>query len=317
MFPDIKGLETSLFKEQIAYINKHYHVISAYDLMDAIESGSSLPPNALLLTFDDGYIDHFSEVFPVLKKEKLPGCFFPSAKSIIENKMLDVNKIHFIMASTPKKNLLVDYIFRALDEYRELFHLESNDFYWKKCGAANRFDPAETIFVKRMLQRDLPKELRSIIADRLFKKFVSIDGEAFSRELYMNLDQVAYLQSNGMYVGSHGYEHCWLNSISEDAQRKEIDLSLQFLEKVGNDTGRWIMCYPCGGYDESLLSILRERNCVAGFSTEVNIADLEKDNPLILPRLDTNDLPKDSEAAPNKWAQKERAAIDSGKALWT
>lgn len=317
MFPEIKGLETDLFKEQVAYIKKHYHVISAYELMDAIESGSCLPPNALLLTFDDGYIDHFTEVFPVLEKEKLSGCFFPPAQSILENKILDVNKIHFIIASTSEKNLLVEHLFRVLDEYRNLFHLKSNDFYWKKCGAPNRFDSAETIFVKRMLQRDLPKELRNIITDRLFKKFVSIDEEAFSKELYMSLDQVAYLQSNGMYIGSHGYEHCWLNSISADAQRREIDLSLQFLEKVGSDTGRWIMCYPYGGYDESLLSILKQRNCIAGFSIEVAIADLTKDDPLTLPRLDTNDLPKNSEAAPNKWAQEGRVATDSGKALWT
>ncbi len=317
MFPDIKGLETDLFKEQVAYIKKHYHVISAYELMDAIESGSCLPPNALLLTFDDGYIDHFTEVFPVLKKEKLPGCFFPPVEPILENKVLDVNKIHFIIASTPEKNLLVEYIFQALDEYRNVFHLESNDFYWKKCGAPNRFDSAETIFVKRMLQRDLPKELRNILADWLFKKFVSVDGETFSRELYMSLEQVAHLQSNGMYIGSHGYEHCWLNSISVDAQRREIDLSLQFLEKVGSDTERWIMCYPCGGYDKSLLSILKEKNCTAGFSTEVDIADLETDDPLTLPRLDANDLPKDSVAAPNKWAKKRRVAIDSGKSLWT
>jgi len=315
LFPDIKGLETELFKEQIAYIKKHYSVISAYDLIDIIESGSCLPPNALLLTFDDGYIDHFTDVFPILKKEKLPGCFFPPSKPIFENKVLDVHKIHFIMAATPQKNLLVEYVFGTLDEYRDAFNLESNDFYWNKCGVPNRFDSAETIFVKRILQRDLPKELRGIIADKLFEKFVSVDGEAFSKELYMNLDQVSYLQANGMYIGSHGYEHCWLDSINEDAQRREIDLSLQFLDRVGSDTSRWIMCYPCGGYNESLLNILKEKNCTVGLTTRVDIADLSNDNSLTLPRIDTNDLPMNSEAKTNIWTQKGTVAVNIRKAL--
>ena len=317
LFPEINGLETELFKEQVAFIKKYYNVISAYELMDAIQFGSSLPPNAILLSFDDGFIDHFTQVFPVLDKEKIPGCFFPSAKPIVENKVLDVNKIHFIIASTPKKNLLVDYVFRALDEYRDTFQLESNDYYWQKCGIPNRFDPAETNFVKRMLQRYIPEKLRSILTERLFEHFVSTDGVAFSQELYMSLDQLSYLQNNNMYIGSHGYEHCWSNSVSLDAQKKEVDLSLQFLEQVGSDTSRWIMSYPYGGYDESLLSILREKNCKAGFGTEVEIADLSKHDPLILPRLDVNDLPKDANAAPNKWVQKIRKSENAEKEIWT
>jgi len=303
MFPEMKWLETNLFKEQIVYIKKHYNVVSAYELMDAVQFGSCLPPNALLLTFDDGYIDHFTEVFPILEKEKLPGCFFPAAKPVLENRVLDVNKIHFIIASTPNKKVLVNYIFHALDEYRHTYQLESNNYYWKKCGVSNRFDSAEIIFVKRMLQRDLSNPLRSIITERLFEHFVSQDSVAFSKELYMSLDQLSYLQNNNMYIGSHGYEHCWLNSISSDAQRKEVEQSLQFLKQIGSDTERWIMCYPYGGYDESLLSILKEKNCLVGLSTKVDITDLLKHDPLILPRLDTNDLPKDSDAAPNKWLE--------------
>ena len=75
------------------------------------------------------------------------------------------------------------------------------------------------------------------------------------------------------------------------------------------------MCYPYGGYDESLLSILKERNCTVGLTIEVGIADLAKNDPLTLPRLDTNDLPKDSEAGANKWTRKGREGIDSGKDL--
>jgi peptidoglycan/xylan/chitin deacetylase (PgdA/CDA1 family) len=303
-YPEIKALAIDQFKEQIAYLKKYYNPISAYDLMNAIESVSDLPPQPLLLTFDDAYIDHFTEVFPVLDKEKLSGCFFPPARCIAENSVLDVNKIHFILACVPDKSVLVNHIYRSLDQNRSPYHLKSKEFYWQKCGVPSRYDPAEVMFVKYMLQRELPEELRKIVTGELFKQFVSSDEKAFSKELYMSIEQISCLQRNGMYVGSHGFDHYWLNSISEDDQRKEIDLSLKFLTTVGSDPDRWIMCYPYGAYNESLLSILKERNCFVGLTTRVGLADLMHDNPLILPRLDTNDLPKDSTSEPNEWTRK-------------
>jgi len=305
-YPEIKGLDIALFKEQLVYIKKHYNVISAYDLMDAIKSNSTsdLPPQSLLLTFDDGYIDHFTDVFPVLDREKLSGCFFPPAKCILESQVLDVNKIHFILACVPDKSVLVNYIYQSLDENRSLYHLESSEFYWQKCGVPSRYDTAEVMFVKYMLQRELLEKLRYVITNELFKKFVSNDEKAFSKELYSSIDQISCLQRNGMYIGSHGFDHYWLNSISEDDQRKEIDLSLEFLKKIGSDPFRWIMCYSYGEYNESLLTILKERNCSVGLTTKVGVADLNSDNPLTLPRLDTNDLPKDSKLEPNEWTIK-------------
>ena len=64
-FPEIKGLTTDQFKEQIAYIKKYYNVIGGNDLLEAMSSGDDIPPKALLLTFDDGYSDHFTQVFLV------------------------------------------------------------------------------------------------------------------------------------------------------------------------------------------------------------------------------------------------------------
>ena len=303
-YPDIKGLDIDLFKEQIAYIKKHYNVISAYDLMGIIGVRSDLPPKALLLTFDDAYIDHFTQVFPILDEQKLPGLFFPPAKSILQHQVLDVNKIHFILASVPNKSDLVDDIYRYLNENRSSYELETNEYYWKNLGTQTRFDSAEVIFIKRILQRELPGSLRKIITDSLFRKYVTNDEVAFSQELYMSIDQISHLQRNAMYVGSHGFDHYWLDSISENDQTNEIDLSLQFLESIGSNTEHWIMCYPYGAYNTSLLNLLENRGCVVGLTTNVGIADLEKDNLLVLPRLDTNDLPINSNELPNEWTIK-------------
>ena len=160
------------------------------------------------------------------------------------------------------------------------------------------------MFIKRMLQREIPEELRKSLVDELFRKYVTEDESAFSEELYMSLDQIAWLQSNGMYIGSHGYDHYWLDSLPPDKQRREIDLSLQFLKNVGSNPERWIMCYPHGGYNASLMDILAESGCVIGLTTEVGIADLNVNSALTLPRINTNDLPKSADAPLNEWTTK-------------
>jgi peptidoglycan/xylan/chitin deacetylase (PgdA/CDA1 family) len=295
-------LETDQFREQITYIKKHYNVISGDDLL-AAEAGSleALPPSALLLTFDDGYIDHFTQVFPILRREKLSGCFFPPVKCVLENQVLDVNKIHFVLASVPNKQAIIDYIFEILDQHSAHYDIQSKDYYWTKLAVANRFDPKEVVFIKRILQRELPEELRQIIINGLFQKYVSSYEVSFAKELYMSVDQIRCMRDSGMYIGSHGYGHYWLDSIDPEMQKREIELALEFLRQVGTRTDSWIMCYPYGAYNDSLLSILRSSACRIGLTTKVGIADLQRDNLLALPRLDTNDLPKSASAGPNEW----------------
>ena len=290
-YPMIKGLAVEDFKEQIDYILKQYHIISAADMMDIVASGAAFPPNALLLTFDDGYSDHFAHVFPVLDEKKISGCFFPMGKYILEGRVPDVNKIHFILASIENKAEIVARINEAVNRHRAEYALETNDAYWQRLGTAGRFDTAEVRFIKRMLQRALPEPLRKQIVDALFRQFVTGDERAFAQELYLTLDQIGCMQRNGMYFGSHGFGHYWLNTVPPEAQEREIDLSLQFLHRIGSDTTRWIMCYPYGAYDEALVALLQRRHCTVGLTTQVGIADLERDHRLTLPRLDTNDLP--------------------------
>lgn len=301
-FPETKGLETDQFGEQITYIKKHYNVISGDDLLAAAEVGSleALPPSALLLTFDDGYIDHFTQVFPILRREKLSGCFFPPVKCVLDNQVLDVNKIHFVLASVPNKQAIIYYILEMLDQYSVHYHTQSKDYYWTKLAVANRFDPKEVVFIKRILQRELPEELRQIIINGLFQKYVSSDEVSFAKELYMSVDQIRCMRDSGMYIGSHGYGHYWLDSIDPAMQKEEIQLALEFVRRVGTRTDSWIMCYPYGAYNDSLLSILRSTGCKIGLTTKVGIADLQRDSLLALPRLDTNDLPKSANAAQNE-----------------
>ena len=143
-----------------------------------------------------------------------------------------------------------------------------------------------------MLQHALPEELRSSISMKMFREFVGLSAAEFSNELYMSVNEVRELVNNGMYVGSHGSSHHWLDKISLEEQRKDIEQSLKFLRGVGASTADWVMCYPYGAYNDDTISVLKSFDAALGITTEVRVANLISDNPLELPRLDTNDFPK-------------------------
>lgn len=303
-YPEIKGLETALFKEQLAYILKYYSVIRMRDVFEALKGGKEIPENSLLLTFDDGYLDHFETVFPILDGLGIEGSFFPPGMAICEHKVLDVNKIHFILASVEDKKALLEQIYSLMDEYREEFNLETNDVIYAKLATKSRFDTEEVAVIKKLLQKYLPEKLRNTIVDDLFRKYVSKDEAEFSKELYMDIEQLRQMAKRGMHIGGHGWNHRWLNTLSADRQNKEIELSIKFLQAVGCDTSSWAMCYPYGAHNDSLIALLKGRGCKLALTAEAGIADLAFGNPFTFPRLDTNDLPKHGNAEPNEWTLK-------------
>lgn len=289
-YPKIKGRRVSEFKSQLDYMQSRYKFITMNDCINAIYCDMKLPTNAALLTFDDGYLDHYTNVFPILDERKIQGSFFAPVRTITENKVLDVNKIHFILASVASLNDLLADIYKCLDQHRDQYHLNSNDYYFAKLAKASRFDTKEVIFIKRLLQVELDEELRGIITDKLFRKYVTTDEKAFAQELYMSKDQFKCMVRNGMYVGSHGFNHYWLDTLPENKQEEEVNKSLDFLKEIGSDLTAWAMCYPYGSYNDSLVSILKRKNCKLALTTNVQVAELSQESAYKLPRLDTNDI---------------------------
>ena len=215
--------------------------------------------------------------------------------------VLDVNKIHFILASVSDKSQIIKRIYHLLDNYRAEYNLASNEHYFSKLAHSNRFDPKEVIFIKRLLQTELPEELRNKICNELFTEFIGITENAFSRELYMSVDQIMCMKRKGMHIGAHGYDHYWLGHQSKEKQREEIIKSKEFISNVGGDPDYATMCYPYGNYNQDTIEVLKEQNFKAAFTTILDVADISAHKRFELPRLDTNDLPKTAGAARNDW----------------
>jgi peptidoglycan/xylan/chitin deacetylase (PgdA/CDA1 family) len=63
------SVDSSIFEQQMSYLVTHgYNTISAKQLVDALLLHTPLPQKSIVLTFDDGYKDAYSYVYPILQK---------------------------------------------------------------------------------------------------------------------------------------------------------------------------------------------------------------------------------------------------------
>ena len=300
-YPEIRGLDINDFKAQLDYLEKHYTFVTIEQIINTIERQEPLPQKAALLTFNDSYSDHFNNVFPLLDERSIQGCFYPEVAAIQEQRVLLNHKIHFVLAAASNSKKVKDFIFSILDTIRNDYQLETKEYYYEKLAKASKYDSKDTIFVKRLLQSELPEQVREEVANQLFEEFVGVDQRVFSKELYLDDKQVRCMINHGMHFGILGYHHRRYDTMAKEEQEKEIKQAAKYLLEVGSNSSTLSVSYPWGAYNKETLEIMKSINCKVGFTTNAAVADLENHPKLELPRLDTNEIPKKGDASPNRW----------------
>lgn len=70
-------LHVDQFKEQMEYLhNQGYNTITLAQLYDYLENGTELPNKPIVITFDDGYVDNYKNVLPILKEYNVKATLF-------------------------------------------------------------------------------------------------------------------------------------------------------------------------------------------------------------------------------------------------
>jgi peptidoglycan/xylan/chitin deacetylase (PgdA/CDA1 family) len=288
-YPLIKGLSTVDFIKQIEYLHKMYRIISMEEVIYSIDNNRTLPNNSVVLTFDDGYIDHYLNVFPVLDRLGIQGSFFIPVRPVVERIVLNDHKIQFILSSSDDSMSVINDIKNLLK--KNSYFIDDFDNYYKKIAIPSSYDSGDIIFIKRMLQTELPEDIRNKIVDKLFDKYVGVKESVFSKELYVNEEQVNHMRRNNMHIGIHGYNHYWWSKIDRVQLEKEIDLSLDFISEIGMDMDNWTACYPHGSYDKRVVDVLEEKGCKLALTVEDGVARVSQKSRFLLPRIDTINIP--------------------------
>tara|TARA_B100001057_G_C22657057_1_gene874382 strand:- start:37 stop:939 length:903 start_codon:yes stop_codon:yes gene_type:complete len=287
-FPNLKGLEFSDFKKQISFFKKNFNLLSNNEFIEILNSKKIPKKKSILLTFDDGYKDHFEYVFPFLKQQKVSAIFYPPIISIKNKSVIDVNKIHFVLEKETNRDRILQLIFIYIKKF---LNKNYDQIGIEKINLSSRHDDKKTILIKRLLQNHLPLPYRKKIVDRIFKDILNYDEQDFSKILYMNKQNIKELYQNNFSIGSHGYNHFWWEKLNKNEQEAEIYKSINYFKKLNVYEKNFSVCYPYGSYNKETLKLLKKYKIKFALTTKVdsinnnNIKELYK-----IPRFDTNDF---------------------------
>ena len=287
-YPNIKGLEFDDFKKQINFFQENFNIISQQDFIDILHTKKIQKKPSFLLTFDDGLKDHYQYVFPYLVKKKISACFYPPIKAIENKIVLNIHKIHFILEKELNRRKILDEINSILikQKYKSL-----NEIDLKSLNLNSRYDDADTVLIKKLLQYYLPPKIREILTNELFEKIIDKNLNEFPKELYMSSQNLKEMYSENMSIGPHGNFHFLWQHLNEKEQEDEIKNSIRFFFNLGFDTNNISLAYPHGSYNNLTLNLLKKYNL--SFALTTNPGNVNKNilkNKFTLPRYDTNDF---------------------------
>jgi peptidoglycan/xylan/chitin deacetylase (PgdA/CDA1 family) len=285
-FPAIRALPPALFERQLDWLQRSYRIVGFDELQDALLGRASLPPNAAVLTFDDGFVDHYATVLPILRSRGLKGVFFLAYDACgPAPRVLGVHKTHFLLA-----RLGSDTFREAVLRECELA-LTADGGRTTRVFGVDRWERADERTVKELLNYELPFEEADRVLDTLFARYIGEQG-AFARELYLDDAMIQEMARAGMTFGFHTCSHRMLSRLTVSEQEVELSGGVPWIRRLTGQS-HVPFCYPWGGprtYTGETVAVLERTGYSMAFNTVRRPIELARDGRFELPRIDTRDV---------------------------
>lgn len=218
------------FTHFIDFISENYNIISLEDFYD-----KKFKPNTLniTLTFDDGYLNNFKYVIPILEKYAIPATFFitpiQEKQSFLWPDFLDLVSFY-----SDKKNIVFENDIYSKNHNKEFIH---NGISLKnKCKNLpyKKIEPLFKIF----------DEEWKIIEQQTLDDYWEL----------MNHNQIKEIAKKTLFsIGVHGYTHANLDRISVEEAQFEILKGKEILESIC-EKPILAFAFPFGYYNTELIT---------------------------------------------------------------
>jgi peptidoglycan/xylan/chitin deacetylase (PgdA/CDA1 family) len=257
------------FAEQLGLLKKHYCPISLIDLADAVERGK-IPNRSVVLTFDDGYIDNFTQALPILEAYKIPATIFVTTGNIWDKKEFWWDELeHILLGSADFPDCLK-------------ININGETHQWPTRTFSEKHQARRSI---HLIMRPMSNEERQEILGEL----ASQTGQTREvREIHRSMvvqELKQFARSNYVHIGAHTVTHPILSSLPYEDQYQELSSSRDELEAIIGKPIQ-VCSYPYGSVDDfNQDSIKAAKDCGfrAACSTIRGLVHHDTD-PFILPR---------------------------------
>jgi peptidoglycan/xylan/chitin deacetylase (PgdA/CDA1 family)/SAM-dependent methyltransferase len=258
------------FAGQMAWLARHCAVLP----LDALLDGAMrrrLPPRAVAITFDDGYLDTLETAAPCLSRLRLPATCFVAT--------VDLDGPHVFWWDRLAAALLDGDAPPALT-----VTLAGRD--WRFATGT----PGERVLAHSVLythaREATPADRSRLLADLVAWR----GGDATpARCRRLTADELRSLTASGVTLGAHSVTHPLMTHLSRAQQLEEIAASTSHLERLAGSrvTG---FAYPFGAVDDAVREAAREAGVRCAFTCEPRALS-RRDDLWRLPRVDARTQP--------------------------
>jgi peptidoglycan/xylan/chitin deacetylase (PgdA/CDA1 family) len=264
---EIISATPEVFEAQMRFVQKNFDVVSFSDLDKCEREGRDWPKRALIVTFDDGYRDNYTEAWPILRDLNLPATIFLTTGHIGESKLFWWDAIAWYFKSTTRPLVLLS------DISSELFSLRTIQDKRKAIDAVLNWVKAVSEEERQNFLSFLPTLLDVISPSDIASR------------MHLSWDEVREMVKTGIEFGSHTVTHPILSRVDADRLRIETYESKAHIER---EIGQRVLsfAYPAGTQkrrDEAARTMVE--NCDYRFAVAYDQRVERKPDRYALPRI--------------------------------
>ncbi|HEX2770258.1 MAG TPA: polysaccharide deacetylase family protein [Geobacteraceae bacterium] len=207
--PEMLAVTPDNFRAQMQYLKKHFNMVRFED------SWSKESSPAVAITFDDGYVDNALEALPILEDVGVPATFFISTGSIGSDTEFwwhELERIILEKQGLPSRFCLED----------------------RRCG---RIWPTGSSKERQEFYNGITRLMNDADAGRRNNWLAQMRNWAGTEKLFagmhrsMTIDELRLLAGSSLVtIGAHTVSHTRLSSLTSEAQRDEMQTSINQLE---------------------------------------------------------------------------------------
>lgn len=236
-------------EQQVSYLSKRFCVVTLDEALDLLTRGRPFRGPAVLITFDDGYIDHYRLAFPIMQSLRVQATFFLISSYLHTPVISWWDKIAYLVRNSERTDLRLAY-----PEPTEL-----------SLPQGRRADIIRKVIdlYKSPATTDTQRFMDDL--ERACEPFPPMPADA---RLFINVEEAREMVRGGMAIGSHTRTHRILAKLCKEEQLSELagsQLELFRDLQVPIET----IAYPVGSrsaFDDITLSVLQSSAYRAAFS---------------------------------------------------
>ncbi len=255
-------VDPETFSRQLDCLHKYFRVLTQTEFLQHLEE-RNFPSSSVLLTFDDGWLDNYTNAFPILKEKELPAIIFLATGFIGNEKLFWQERLAACLFGC--------FLDRG-EKARKILG---------RCGLENigtlsdeEAKKAIRTFVSFQKEQD-QDTLRSLVEE--ITESSSASRESHGIDKFLDWKQVREMSGHSLFFGCHSVHHHILTHIPPEVAVREIRESKKAIED-NCLTSPHLFCYPNGNHNDRIKEEVARAGFRAAMSTIPGYIDPSTDH---------------------------------------